>query len=320
MPALPAAPSFPHSRRAAFRATTGPGPHAVEQGDSPYAGQVALLATRHAKEVAVAPVLLRELGLLVITYTGIDTDRYGTFTRERPRVGTQLEAARAKAAAVLHAVPQATLALATEGAFVPHPSIPFLTLHRELVVLLERGSLHEPPQLIVGDVVTTDVVAGHAVVSSLDEALRAADRLGFPRHGLVVTGIRRAAGDPGLILAKGVTRPDDFERAVRRALRRYGRAMVETDLRAHLNPTRMEVIGEAAAALARRARVRCPDCARPGFGVARRLPGLPCADCSAETAAAWAEQLDCGACGWTEERPIAGAVSATAGMCDRCNP
>ena len=318
MSATSAAPPLRSSRRTVRIPASRP--DAPLDADSPYDGAVALLGSRHGKEVAVAPVLLRELGMHVITYTGIDTDRFGTFTLERRRAGTQLEAARAKAAAVLAAVPQATLALATEGAFAPHPAVPLLMVHRELVVLLERGARGEPPHEIVGEVVTTDTAAGHAVVTTLDAAHEAATRLGFPRHGLVVRGLRRASAEPGSLLVKGITGAHDFERAVRRALRRYGRASIETDLRAHLNPTRMRVIGEAARALARRARVRCPECARPGFGVARHLGGLPCAACGTATGALRAEQLDCAACGWTEERPIPGAGAAPAAACDRCNP
>ena len=62
-----------------------------------YAGQTVALLTQHGKAQAIAPVLEPALGCRVVTVEGYDTDQLGTFTREIPRLGTQLEAARRKA-------------------------------------------------------------------------------------------------------------------------------------------------------------------------------------------------------------------------------
>lgn len=66
---------------------------------------VAVIATMHAKERAIAPVLLRKLELAATVAPGFDTDRFGTFSREIERVGSQLDAARAKIAAAFEVVP-----------------------------------------------------------------------------------------------------------------------------------------------------------------------------------------------------------------------
>ncbi|MHB8354650.1 MAG: hypothetical protein ACYDCF_09505, partial [Burkholderiales bacterium] len=66
-------------------------------GDSVYAGQAVSLLTQHGKERGIASVLGVALGCRVERVAGYDTDQLGTFTREIPRPGTQIEAARKKA-------------------------------------------------------------------------------------------------------------------------------------------------------------------------------------------------------------------------------
>ncbi len=62
-----------------------------------YAACKVALLTQHGKEKVLAPVLEPGLGCRIEHVTGFDTDQLGTFTREIPRHGTQIEAARRKA-------------------------------------------------------------------------------------------------------------------------------------------------------------------------------------------------------------------------------
>ena len=64
---------------------------------SRYRGQSIALLTQHGKERVIAPALEPALDCRVQLVTGYDTDQLGTFTRDKPRPGTQLEAARRKA-------------------------------------------------------------------------------------------------------------------------------------------------------------------------------------------------------------------------------
>jgi hypothetical protein len=98
-----------------------------------------------------------------------------------------------------------------------------------------------------------------------------------------------------------------------------GAAHIESDMRAHRNPRRMRAIKRAMIDLVRRARSRCPECARPGFGVTGRLAGLPCAWCTAPTLLTRAEVWTCAGCGHREERPIA-VATADPMHCEECNP
>ncbi|MGO3934071.1 hypothetical protein NP284_37900, partial [Rhodopseudomonas pseudopalustris] len=65
----------------------------------PYRNVAAVLTSMHAKERVIGPILRDELGLIVGLANGVDTDRFGAFSREVARTGSQLDAARAKIAA-----------------------------------------------------------------------------------------------------------------------------------------------------------------------------------------------------------------------------
>lgn len=62
-----------------------------------FINRTAILATMHQKERVMAPILERELGVKILVPADLDTDYFGTFTREVKRLGTQIEAARQKA-------------------------------------------------------------------------------------------------------------------------------------------------------------------------------------------------------------------------------
>ena len=285
--------------------------------ESWFRGRLAVLATMHRKEQVIVPVLKDALGLLVEVPRGIDTDRFGTFTREVPRPGSQRETARLKAEAALTAVPEADFGLASEGSFGPHPWLPWVAGGCELVMLVGRDSELE----LVGADLTAETNHGSRLVGSVDEALAFAQDIGFPTHGVVVMGVQNGEPDITNGLYKGLLTTDGLEAAVRVVLERNGAAHLESDMRAHVNPTRMAAIGRAAQDLARVALSSCPSCERPGFDIVERLRGLPCAECGLPTRRVRMEIAGCAGCGFREERlPAAGTAPATAGECDFCNP
>ena len=281
-----------------------------------YRGIRAVLTTMHAKERVIAPILRDGLGLGVELAGDVDTDRFGTFSREVARSGSQLDAARAKIAAGFEWAPGARVGLASEGSFGPHPHIPFLALGLELVVMIDRDNGLE----LIGHDASPDTNFAHFIARDFDEAMASAERVRFPQHGLIVMGCRDDQPAPDILLRKDVTDHDALESAVREACRRCGAAFVETDMRAHRNPTRMAAIGRATADLVRRFHSRCPDCDYPGFDVTERVPGLPCAWCGEPTRVVMAEILTCRSCGHRKERSVLDQTAADPGQCDGCNP
>lgn len=281
-----------------------------------FRGHRALIATMHGKERAIAPVLERGMGLIVSTPVGLDTDRFGTFTREIPRRGSQLDAARAKIDAAFAVVRDAEIALASKGSFGPDPIIGFIPLGREIVVLRDRISGLE----LVGVDSSHDTNFAHEIVKNADAARQFAERSGFPGHGLIVMGVRSGEPSHRHGLFKDTVNWDDLEHAVQATLERCGAAFLETDMRAHRNPRRMKAIGRASEDLVRLFLSRCADCGWPGFDVVRCEGGLPCSGCGLPTSSPLHNVCICKACGREERRPATEQFYADPGQCAFCNP
>ena len=98
----------------------------------------AVIATMHGKETVIAPLLQGALGLRTELPTDFDTDCFGTFSGDVPRVDTALATARAKIAAAFKQVPHAHIGIASEGSFGPHPLLPMIPIDSELLLLMDR--------------------------------------------------------------------------------------------------------------------------------------------------------------------------------------
>ena len=281
-----------------------------------YNNTSAVLATMHGKDRVIAPLLERDLGLRVELALGLNTDRFGTFSREIERKGSQLDAARAKIAAVFENAPYVRVGIASEGSFGPHPHIPFLALDRELILLIDRETGLE----LMGHDASLETNFDHTIVSNVDSAVKFAERAKFPDHGLIVMGCIDNQPAPEQALIKDITDRKSLKATVSEVVNKCGAAFVETDMRAHRNPTRMSAIGRATADLVRLFRSRCPACAYPGFDVTERVSGLPCAWCGEPTRLIQREILCCQSCRHREERSATYAAMANPGQCESCNP
>lgn len=281
-----------------------------------FEGRSAILATMHRKEQAIAPLLEAHLGVTVEVPANFNTDRFGTFTREIKRPDTQLATARLKAKTVLRET-GATLAIASEGSFFPHPYLPLVAYNRELVLLLDSTDDLE----VVGYAVSTETNHSGRVVKSLEETLEFAEKAGFPEHGLVVMTDKNstAQGD----IRKGITTLEALSAAVEEAIAGSadGTAYVETDMRAMYNPTRLQVIAQATQDLIEKLNQFCPQCSCPGFDVVERKPGLPCLNCRRPTLLTLAHIYGCQRCDAREEILYPDDLEfADPGRCDYCNP
>ena len=268
----------------------------------------------HRKEKVISPLLEQELGLKVIVPDNFNTDVFGTFTRDVKRKGSQLEAARLKAQKAIELTGE-TIALASEGIFAPHPDIPFIPCNREIVMLFDRKHNLE----IVGEAVSTATNFNHQVVSSEQEAYDFAIKVGFPEHGLVVMA-DSTYPDKGDIV-KGITTNEQLFETVNCVLNKYGKAYLETDMRALYNPTRMKNIENATRDLIKKINHLCPECSTPGFELIERKKGLPCALCYLPTALTRAAIYQCRKCSFSQEILFPdGWEKADPSQCRYCNP
>jgi hypothetical protein len=273
-----------------------------------FAGRTAVLATMHQKQRVIAPLLWEAFGLAVTVPEDFDTDQFGTFTRDIARIGSQLNAARTKAKAVFSQT-NTELAIASEGAFAPHPLIPFVAANTELVLLVDR--VHDLE--IYGTYTTPQTNYAQQTITTWAEAEAFAQRVQFPSHGLVIQ-------NDGKII-KGICDPEVLRDTVTELLRKFPQVQLETDMRAMHNPTRMKAIAAATEDLIRKLQSQCPQCHTPGFTITERISGLICGGCGRPTQFAQAALYTCSKCDHQAKIPYPdGKVMADPMYCDYCNP
>lgn len=276
----------------------------------PYWGRRAALATRHAKDEAIAPIFREVLGV-EIEVIDIDTDSFGTFAGDVPRIDTPLNTAIAKARAGMLTNGH-TIGIASEGTIGPDPLIPFVTTDIETIAFVD-----DERSIIVSDTTrSTDIVAIRQIVTSDEGLAKLLHLADFPQHGLIVKPPESHEGP----IVKGITNHDVLTAAIRECLANFDSAVVESDLRACYSPSRMLNIRHCAEVLAQRIGTPCPECASPGWGRMEPARGLPCEECGTfvETAVR-AEVFGCAACPKRVEHARDGKTVEPR-WCPVCNP
>lgn len=290
-----------------------PAPTCVQH---PYYGQRIAFLTQHGKEIVVAPAFLDTLGCHVERVTGFDTDELGSFTRDIPRYGSQLDAARRKARIGMD-LSGATLGIASEGSFGPDPHTGMFPWNMEVLIFID-------------DVRKTEVIGfyegpANSDTSSINDwsALEAfANRVGFPSQQLVIRPVNEH--DPRI--RKGLATMADLRDAFSWAKACAADSaketvFVERDLRAHAHPERMQNIGRAAHNLLEKLCSLCPQCQTPGYAATKNITGLPCTACRRPTQESKGRVWSCPSCDYTENRPREdGRTTADPARCDYCNP
>jgi len=263
------------------------------------------LLTQHDKARAIAPAL-QQAGFQVTTVGGFDTDTLGTFTGETSRLGSQLDAATAKARKGCELSGE-RFGLGSEGSFGPDPYTGLMPWARELLVWWDSEDARAVPVWIQGG--ATNYTQTH--VSTWQEAEVFAIAARFPSHGLVV-------GKPGEpCFSKDIRTLHDLQRQVLAGLE-DGPVWLETDMRAHRNPTRMNMVAHCAQRLSTLLQRQCPRCAGIGFGTETPVPGALCTACRQPTTAMRAKLIHCSACHFSLEEVIKETVAPS--RCDYCNP
>jgi len=279
-----------------------------------FANRVGVLATMHHKEKVITPILERELGLKLQIPENFNTDRFGTFTRDRDRPGDQRSTARLKAESALELTGE-SLAIASEGSFGPHPSFPMIACNYELIILVDRVHKLE----IFGQEISLETNYRHTAVRSVEEAQIFAQTIGFPEHGLIVMPSPSTKNPKEIV--KGIINEAQLLTVVTEALRRSPTIHLETDMRALYNPTRMNAIAKAAINLVAAIQNTCPKCTYPGFELVEHQPGLPCALCHFPTALTRVAIYHCQHCGFRQEKLFPDGIEAVdPAQCPYCNP
>jgi hypothetical protein len=281
-------------------------------GSSIVLPQRVAMATMHGKEQVLRPPFA-DIGIELVLPHGLDTDQFGTFTRDRPRAGTMLDAAKAKAEAAMEAT-GLSAALVSEGSYGPHPTVPFLAAGREMLLFVDRQLGFEIVEIVIDE----EPVFAHCQASSTAEAAEFLARIGFPGQGVIVA----PAGRLNEPLAKGITDQTALGAAISVAIERSAesKAHIETDMRAFMNPRRMAMIGRLGRQLAARLSTPCPHCQHPGWGQVRTERGLPCSLCGSPTSLPRHDVYGCVSCDGEDKRERSPGSQADPTYCPLCNP
>lgn len=258
-----------------------------------YQNEVCHLASMHKKEKAIGRPFEKFLGCKVIP-AQINTDLLGTFTGEIERMLTPIACAKEKCCRGLD-LEKGTLGVANEGSFSSHPSIPLISADFEVLFFTDRNLGFE----LTLTKISPETNFSAKSIQSIDELFTFATQALFPSHALI---LRPHDAENSNLIFKGI---QDFEELYQifqkcsEASRDHS-VWVETDMRAHMNPTRMKRIEELAYEMVTRLAISCPSCQIPGWGVVKNVPGLPCKECQMPTDLIKSEIYGCCQCNHQE--------------------
>lgn len=275
-----------------------------------YTHKAILLASMHEKERAFSGAFQDALASTLVV-RDFNTDRFGTFSGEVERSQSPYETCvlKAQTAAEHYGF---ELAVASEGSFGPHPTIPFLAGDHEIMVFLDRKN-----QLIIAEQLLTENTNFNQIV--LDSPHCPEDFLqkaGFPEHALIVQ-----TAEKGHVIEKGIRDRASLLQALERGLKETDRIFLTTDMRAMMNPTRMKALETLAQKLVRRIATKCPACLAAGFGFKATGGHLSCRICEGESALYQHEIWACVRCEFTKDVPRTdGLLHADPAYCFICNP
>ena len=102
-----------------------------------FKGRDLVIASKHAKEKVIAPIVEKELGIKCFVSLDLDTDLLGTFTGEIERKDDPISSARNKCFMAME-MTNCDLAIASEGSFGPHPTLFFIPANDEILVLIDK--------------------------------------------------------------------------------------------------------------------------------------------------------------------------------------
>lgn len=271
-----------------------------------------VIATKHEKEIVIAPLFEKELGVRCVVAKNFDTDVLGTFTGEVERKDDPIATARNKCLMAME-LNDADLAIASEGSFGVHPSIFFVSADDELLLFLDKKNDLE----IIARELSTDTNFNGEEIKSEKQLIDFATKVNFPSHALI---LRKAKNDFTEIV-KGIADWETLNKTFHQFLEKYGTAFFETDMRAMYNPTRMKVIEKATQKLIDKINSCCPQCNTPGFGITDAKRGLRCIQCHFPTRSTLSYVYTCQKCFYSKEEMYPNNKTTEDPMyCDVCNP
>lgn len=277
-----------------------------------FKGRNVLIATMHGKEKVIAPIIEKALGVHCVLAKNINTDHLGTFSGEIERKDDPVTTMRSKCV-LAQQNNDYDIVIASEGSFGPHPNLFFIPANEEFMMLKDFKNNVE----IVESHISTHTNFRGAYISSVEELEDFIEKAKFPEHGLII----RKSKEDFKSMYKGIHQYKSLIKIFDTYHKKYGRAYIETDMRAHFNPTRMLVIEELTEKLIQKVQSVCPNCQFPGFGKTEAQRGLLCSHCHQPTDSIISYKYQCQHCHYeqTEMYPFQKHYEDPM-YCNYCNP
>ncbi|WP_419420627.1 DUF6671 family protein [Legionella sp. D16C41] len=274
-----------------------------------YHNKKILLASKHQKEQAIAPAFAEHLAC-ELAVANLDTDQFGTFTGETERLLSPYETCVLKAKTAMNQE-NYYLAIASEGSFGPHPALPFVNCGHEIMVFVD---LHHD-WIIAEQLLTVNTNYHTLTIKQHDNIDSFLHKVKFPSHALTLQTSDKK------VLAKGITDYKTLMSLIKQGFCQDDSLLLAADMRAMMNPTRMNSLGELANKLVKRIKVHCPSCQAPGFGFKTTQDYLPCSLCHQKTSLYRFEVWGCIQCPYEEAKSRQDKlIFADPTHCDYCNP
>lgn len=271
-----------------------------------------LIVTKHGKEQVLAPLLEEQLKVKCVLNTACDTDSFGTFSGEVDRTDDPLTTIRKKCLSTM-LYHNCDLAVASEGSFGPHPNAFFAAVDDELVLLVDVKNNIE----VIGRKVSLETNFAVKELSEIDDFKVFLQQVKFPSHKVIL----RNTLEDNAEIHKGIDTEEQAMQIFTKLRDKYGKVQVETDMRAMNNPTRMNVIKQAAENMLVKLQSKCPKCDFPGFSVKNSVAGLPCSCCNFPTRSILYEVYQCVKCNFVDQKYFPRNQYFEDPMyCDTCNP
>ena len=275
-----------------------------------YQNERVLLASKHEKERVIRPVFFDMLGCEIYT-SNFDTDQFGTFTGEIPRVKTPYETCvlKAKTAAI---EADCFFSIASEGSFGAHPSMPFFASDHEIMVFVDL----KHNWIIAEQLVTTKTNYQMLTLHRGKDIASFLQSVQFPSHAVTLQ-----INDTKEVLGKGIQDVSLLNHLITTGFVKGDELLLVTDMRAMVNPTRMEALSLLAEKLAARILTCCHSCGAPGFGFISTTETLSCSLCDGPTSLHRFEIWGCVACKNKEKKARHDHLElADPTYCNYCNP
>lgn len=278
---------------------------------SMYEGMNIILATMHKKEDAIREPFASAFNAKIVVPDNYDTDQFGTFTGEIPRIQTPYETViqKAKQASLIYGF---DYAVSNEGSFGPHPVLFFAPADIELMSFIDIKN----DITVVESEISTDTNYAHLDIEVTDTYGDFLKKIKFPSHGIIIRCM-----DNNIVLAKRISDSPTLEKIISTSFKEYKKLRLETDMRAMMNPSRMNIIYKLAIKLVERLQNICDHCQSPGFGKISTKGNLSCEMCGTETLLYQFKVHSCVKCDYQKESSREdGLIKADQKYCPYCNP